>query len=44
VKTGNSAYVTASSPKLRTKLWKRDSEQIVWKCLTVQIFGNESNK
>jgi hypothetical protein len=40
----DSLDVVISSPKCRSKLGHKDSKQIVWKCVTVQIFGNDSIK
>jgi hypothetical protein len=40
----NSVYVAISSPECKSKSGHKSSKQIVWKCVTVQIFGDDSNK
>jgi hypothetical protein len=35
---------TISSPECRSKSGHKNSKQVVWKCVTVQIFGDDSNK
>jgi hypothetical protein len=32
-----------SSPECRSKSVHKNSKQIVWKCVTLQIFGDDSN-
>jgi hypothetical protein len=32
-----------SSPECRPKSGHKNSKQIIWKCVTVQIFGDNSN-
>jgi hypothetical protein len=36
--------VAVSSPECRSKLGHKNRKQIMWKCITVQMFGNDSNK
>jgi hypothetical protein len=36
--------VVISSAECRSKSGHKNSKQIVWKCVTVQIFGDNSNK
>jgi hypothetical protein len=43
-KTKYIVYVAISSPECRLKSGHKNSKQIVWKCVTVQIFGDDSNK
>jgi hypothetical protein len=37
-------YVAVSSPECKSNSEHKNSEQIVWKCVKVQIFRDESNK
>jgi hypothetical protein len=32
------------SPERRSKSGHKNSKQIIWKCVPVQIFGDDSNK
>jgi hypothetical protein len=33
-----------TAPECRSKSGHKNSKQIIWKCVTVQIFGDDSNK
>jgi hypothetical protein len=36
--------VSISSPECRSKSEHKNNKQIVWKCVTIQIFEDDSNK
>jgi hypothetical protein len=37
-------YRCVSGPECRPKSGNKNRKQIIWKCVTVQVFGNDSNK
>jgi hypothetical protein len=40
----NQVYVAVLSAECRSKSGHKNRKHIVWKCVTVQIFGDDSNK
>jgi hypothetical protein len=40
----NEVYVGVSEPECRTNSGNKNRKQIIRKCVTVQVFGNDSNK
>jgi hypothetical protein len=37
-------YMLLTSPECRSNSGPKNTKQVVWKCVTVQIFGDDSNK
>jgi hypothetical protein len=42
--TVKTKYMLLTLYQCKEKLWHEDSQLVLWKCVTFQIFGNNSNK